>query len=64
MKDPYPINLMTRDEVRKLGWAGEARDQDGHLISTTALDQHDTDINRWILEMTERGCTVTFFDRS
>ena len=36
MKNPNPVNMSTQDEIRKLGWAAEARDSDGHLLSTRA----------------------------
>ena len=41
MKNPNPVNLITSAEIEMLGWAAEARDGDGHLISTQA----------WISEM-------------
>ena len=36
MKNPNPINLVTTEQVRARGWIAEARDDDGHLISTVA----------------------------
>lgn len=36
MKNPSPINLTTTSEVRLQGWVAEARDADGHLVSTQA----------------------------
>lgn len=36
MKDPWPIHLTTTEEVRAQGWVAEARDEDGHLVSTQA----------------------------
>ncbi|MBO9459012.1 hypothetical protein [Labrenzia sp. R5_0] len=36
MKDPNPINLTPSSEVEASGWVAEARDKDGHLISTMA----------------------------
>lgn len=36
MKDPKPIHLTTTEEVRAQGWIAEARDDDGHLVSTLA----------------------------
>lgn len=36
MKNPSPVNLTTSAEIEALGWAAEARDGDGHLISTQA----------------------------
>ncbi|WP_323775988.1 hypothetical protein [Leisingera sp.] len=46
MKDPKPINLTTTDQVRAQGWVAEARDADGHLVSTQAwLDVCSTNEN-------------------
>lgn len=46
MKDPMPINLTTTAEVRAQGWVVEARDADGHLVSTQAwLDVCSTNEN-------------------
>lgn len=62
MKDPWPIHLTTTDEVQAQGWAAEARDEDGHLISTHApFKEGDETIADWILECTRAGETVTFF---
>ena len=36
MQNPYPINLMTPEEVQQLGWAAEGRDEDGHLMTMNA----------------------------
>lgn len=36
MRNPNPVNMIDQDKVRSLGWAAEARDKDGHLISTQA----------------------------
>ena len=36
MQNPMKINLTTSDEVRAQGWVAEARDADGHLVSTQA----------------------------
>ncbi|AFO91560.1 hypothetical protein [Phaeobacter inhibens] len=36
MQDPKPINLTTTAEIRARGWVAEARDADGHLVSTQA----------------------------
>ena len=38
MKSPAPIHLTTTAEVAAGGWVAEARDNDGHLISTLAWD--------------------------
>lgn len=42
MKNPNPINLMTTHEVESQGWVAEARDGDGHLISTQAWLEADS----------------------
>ena len=36
MKGPNTVNLIPPEEIRRQGWAAEARDKDGHLISTQA----------------------------
>jgi hypothetical protein len=66
MQNPYPINMMDQDEVRSLGWAAEARDKDGHLISTCAwLAQMSPHLRAVILAefVTEYAtdCTITVF---
>ena len=62
MKNPNPINLMTSEEARKLGWQAESRDPDGHLISLHApVEASDETIAEWIVECTSRGETVTFW---
>ena len=64
VKDPKPINLMTPEEAQALGWAGEARDADGHLISTTAPDRSPMNLGEWVLEWVSEGCTVTMYGRN
>jgi hypothetical protein len=63
MDNPRKANLMTTEEVKSLGWAGEARDSDGHLHSMTALTPDDEDLSRWVSEAVGDGLTVTFFPR-
>lgn len=36
MENPGAIHLTPTQEVEAKGWAAEARDKDGHLVSTTA----------------------------
>lgn len=61
MRDPKPINLMSSDEVRASGWQAEARDADGHLISTHAPFDSDDDIVWYVRESLKRGETVTIW---
>lgn len=56
MKKPNPINLMTDDEARKLGWLAVARDRDGHAIALTAPCES---LNEWLRECFDAGLTVT-----
>lgn len=66
MKNPFPVNLTTTAEVREQGWVAEARDKDGHLISTRAwLSMMTTNANlkglgEFISEY-ETDCTVSVF---
>lgn len=66
MKNPYPINLTTTEEIRKLGWIAEARDKDGHLISTRAwvndatTNENLQGLGEFITEY-ETDCTVSVF---
>ena len=62
MKNPYPINLTTPEEVRAQGWFAEARDSDGHLISCIAGPGLCSDevLGEFLREYAgEGGCTVT-----
>ena len=52
MNNPNPVNLKTSAEVEALGWAAEARDGDGHLISTQAW-LHEMSINENITGLAE-----------
>ncbi len=41
MKNPMPVNLTSQDDIRAGGWIAEARDEDGHLVSTRGwIDGH------------------------
>lgn len=42
MKDPFPVNLTPTSEIEARGWVAEARDSDGHLVSTVAWLDCDT----------------------
>lgn len=61
MKDPKPINLLTTAEVRELGWRAEARDDDGHLISTHAGFETDRSMIEYLKESFRHGESVTIF---
>ena len=66
MNDPMPVNLTPTSEIEARGWAAEARDSDGHLISTVAwLDDDTTNENlrrlgEFIAEY-EPDCAVQVF---
>lgn len=59
MKNPFPVQLKTSEEVRKEGWAAEARDADNHLMSTHAPFRSDGELLRYMLEGKREGWTVT-----
>lgn len=61
MKDPMPVNLMTPAEIRESGWAAEARDDEGHLITTHAPFESGAERDEYVREETSRGLTVTIF---
>lgn len=57
MRDPKPVNLWTPDEVRAAGWAAEARDADGHLMSFVAPGYLHSVVDEW----REEGWAITVF---
>lgn len=61
MENPAKVNLMTTAEVRALGWAAEARDADGHLVSTHAPFESDKSLLEYLRDSAEHGETVTIF---
>ena len=61
MRAPNPINLQTPQEVRAAGWAAEARDKDGHLVTVRARLGNDAEWGRFIREETAMGFTVTIW---
>lgn len=61
MKNPMPINLMTHEESRALGWQAESRDADGHLMSQHAPFEADSEIAEYVRVEIERGMTVTIW---
>jgi sulfur-carrier protein len=61
MLNPMPINLMDQEAVRAGGWQAEARDADGHLISTHAPFSDDAGMIEYIKEAMEHGETVTIW---
>ena len=52
MKDPSPVHLTPTSEIEARGWAAEARDCDGHLMSMVAWLDQDT-INENIVRLAE-----------
>jgi hypothetical protein len=64
MRDPKPIHLSTPDEVRAGGWLAEARDSDGHLITTISPEASDESLGEWLRECTRDGLTVANFPPS
>lgn len=64
MKKPNPVNLTASAEVEALGWAAEARDSDGHLISTQAwlkqlsINENIKDLGEFITEYDGVGGTA------
>lgn len=63
MKDPRPVNLMTTDEVRKLGWMMESRDGDGHLVSMLSPNVSKKDVAKFVAEEQAAGNTVTMIGK-
>lgn len=61
MRNPYPVNLMTPEESRALGWAAEERDSDGHLITQHAPFASEAEKRQYTQEAEERGNTVTIW---
>lgn len=61
MKNPSPVNLMTPEESRALGWQAESRDEDGHLCTQHAPFDSDRDMINYIAEQTAEGKTVTIW---
>lgn len=60
MRDPKPINLTTTEEVKAAGWAAEARDSDGHLVSMVSPQGNVRRVvSGWIAE----GLAVTVFPK-
>ena len=66
MKNPRPIHLTPTKDVESAGWAAEARDKDGHLISTVAwhdfisTNENLKTLSDFIAEY-EGDCTVQVF---
>jgi hypothetical protein len=61
MNAPKPVNLLTTEEIRKGGWAAEARDDDGHLMTTHAPFTSEGELLRYIVEAASEGWTATLF---
>lgn len=61
MRDPKPANLTTPEESRARGWAAEARDNDGHLISQHAPFDNDAHLIHYVREAMDDGWTVTIW---
>lgn len=61
MKNPKPVNFSTSEEIRAAGWAAEARDADGHLMTTHAPFSSDTERYRYVSECAEEGWTLTIW---
>lgn len=64
MQNPSPVNLMTPEKSRALGWQAESRDADGHLATQHAPFEDDASIAEYVREETERGMTVTIWPKS
>jgi hypothetical protein len=64
MHDPKPIHLMTQTEVRAGGWIAEARDSDGHLITTISPEASNESLGEWLRDCTTDGLTITNFPKS
>jgi hypothetical protein len=63
MQNPKHVNLMTTAEVRANGWEAEARDDDGHLMTTHAPFTSDDEALRYLREAADEGWTVTMWPR-
>jgi molybdopterin synthase sulfur carrier subunit len=61
VKNPKHANLLTTDAIREAGWRAEARDNDGHLMTTHADFYSDEEMLRYIQECSNEGWTCTFF---
>lgn len=62
-RNPKPINLVTTDEARASGWAAEACDADGHLMTTHAPFSGDAEFMRYANECEAEGWDLTVFFR-
>ncbi|TPE53050.1 hypothetical protein [Amaricoccus solimangrovi] len=63
MKSPKPVNLTPPAEIRAAGWEAEARDDDGHLMTTHAPFSSDAEALRYLRESLDEGWTVTIFPK-
>ncbi|SCB30669.1 hypothetical protein [Rhizobium lusitanum] len=61
MKNPFPVNLQTQEDVRKAGWQAETRDADGHLCRTHVPFESDEEIVWLVREALKYGETVTIW---
>jgi molybdopterin synthase sulfur carrier subunit len=63
VKNPKPANLLTTDAIRGAGWAAEARDDDGHLMTTHNYFTSDEEIVRYVRECVSEGWVCTIFPK-
>ena len=61
MKNPFPVNTQTPEEVRAAGWQAESRDNDGHLCTTHAQFESAREMREYISEELARGNSVTIW---
>jgi hypothetical protein len=61
MQRPRPVNLMTPQESRALGWAAESRDKDGHLVTQHAPFESFIEMIDYIRKERNSGHTVTIW---
>jgi hypothetical protein len=61
MENPRPVNHMTPEESRDLGWAAEVRDADGHLCSQHGPFDDDASLAHYVREAMSSDRIVTIW---
>jgi hypothetical protein len=61
MQMPKPANLYTPAEIRAGGWTAEARDEDGHLMTTHSEFPDAASLWLYFSECQREGWTATIW---
>lgn len=61
MQNPKAVNLIASPEVRRAGWAAEARDRDGHLMTTHFDFAGRNSLWDYYRECMSEGWTITIW---